>query len=356
MAKKYRVVHCGTGVTGKEALGAIISRPEFELVGLYVNSPDKIGKDAGTFCGMPNTGVKAVKDWDALLALKPDVLSYFADGVFRELEAVADMARFLERGVNVVASSLMPMVSHRHAPPQYAEPLRAAAERGRATFFAGGLDPGLATCHLASTLLSGVNKVRSIRSWEVHDYSNYNVEAMMRYGMGFGMPVDYAAGIFAPGVLVDIWGPQIKLLGSLIGRVPDDVRMIRETKLAHRDIQASWGEVKKGTVGAIRFEIQGLVEKRPFIVVEHITRIGMDMAPEWRHPGPGYEVCYFIDIDADPKMHCRLDFGSGDTMRSTLIATAMHMINAIPAVCAAAPGLTSFADLPVYTTTFARPG
>ena len=52
-----RVVHCGTGLTGREALRAIIEDPALELVGQYVSTPEKVGMDAGDLCGLPPTGV-----------------------------------------------------------------------------------------------------------------------------------------------------------------------------------------------------------------------------------------------------------------------------------------------------------
>ena len=47
-------------------------RPDLELVGLWVHSADKAGKDAGEIAGIEPLGVAATNDADALLALDAD--------------------------------------------------------------------------------------------------------------------------------------------------------------------------------------------------------------------------------------------------------------------------------------------
>ena len=71
-----RVVHCGTGLTGREALRAIIEDPALELVGQYVSTPDKIGRDAGELCGLAPVGVAASGDLDEVVSLGADCLCY----------------------------------------------------------------------------------------------------------------------------------------------------------------------------------------------------------------------------------------------------------------------------------------
>ena len=122
-----RVIHWGTGNTGRLALRGIIQHPELDLVGLYVHNPDKLGRDAGELIGLTPTGVVATSDVDALLALDADCLSYLGDGIGpRAPEAVAEMCRFLERGTNVVSTALNQLVY-----PATAAPRAARSARGR---------------------------------------------------------------------------------------------------------------------------------------------------------------------------------------------------------------------------------
>ena len=115
----HRVVHVGTGLTGKEALRAVIDDPALELVGVKVSSPEKAGTDAGRLCGGSDVGISATDDLDAVLALAPDCVLYCATAVRREAEAIADIVTYLEAGINVVTISTIPMVYPPAAPPEW---------------------------------------------------------------------------------------------------------------------------------------------------------------------------------------------------------------------------------------------
>ncbi len=54
-----RIVVWGTGVVGKMVTAEIVRHPVFELVGVGVSNPDKVGKDAGEICGIKAAGVPA---------------------------------------------------------------------------------------------------------------------------------------------------------------------------------------------------------------------------------------------------------------------------------------------------------
>ena len=93
-----RVLHIGTGLTGREVLRGIIEDPALELVGVQVSSPDKVGQDAGSLCGLPDVGVGAVADAEGLLD-GVECVAYCATAVGRADEAISDMARFLRAGI-----------------------------------------------------------------------------------------------------------------------------------------------------------------------------------------------------------------------------------------------------------------
>ena len=70
-----------TGNIGSHSLRAVIAHPNLDLVGLYVYSEDKAGRDAGELCGVAPTGVLATRDVGEILALQPDCVLYMADRV-----------------------------------------------------------------------------------------------------------------------------------------------------------------------------------------------------------------------------------------------------------------------------------
>ena len=78
---RYKVVQWATGNIGSHSLRAVINHPNLDLVGLYVYSEDKAGRDAGELAGTAPTGVRATRDIDEILALQPDCVLYMGDRV-----------------------------------------------------------------------------------------------------------------------------------------------------------------------------------------------------------------------------------------------------------------------------------
>ncbi|GFG99353.1 hypothetical protein MTIM_52320 [Mycobacterium timonense] len=113
-----RVVVWSTGGVGKVAIDAVRRRPDLELVGVWVHSADKVGRDAGELAGGDPLGVTATDDAGALIACKPDCVVYAASGPERDGAAVPDYVRLLTAGINVVSTSSTSLVH----PPSYFAP------------------------------------------------------------------------------------------------------------------------------------------------------------------------------------------------------------------------------------------
>jgi hypothetical protein len=92
----------------------------------------------------------------------------------------------------------------------------------------------------------------------------------------------------------------------------------------------------------------GVVDGREAIVVEHIIRMARDVAPEW--PISDHDATYRVEIEGDPDIQCTMTTGAAvghGAGNSAMAATAMRVVNAIPHVVAAPPGLLSSLDLPL---------
>src|SRR4051812_22293230 len=150
----YRVIQWSTGNVGRAALRCIIRHPELELVGLWVHSADKAGKDAGELCGLPPTGVLASNDADAFLALNADCVSYTATADLRPGDALKDMSRIAASGKNIVSSSVVAMVWPQHLEPGMRGPLEDACHAAGVSCFTSGIDPGWAN-DILPLLLTG---------------------------------------------------------------------------------------------------------------------------------------------------------------------------------------------------------
>jgi hypothetical protein len=351
-ARKLRVVQFGTGFVGHFALRAILEHPELELVGVWVHGEAKEGKDAGELAGAQRrAGIRAPRSLVEVLALGADCICSAAGGDGREQWMADAHCRFLEAGSNVVSSSIVGMVDPQ-AHPDRALALRLdrAARKGGASYFTSGIEPGFMSDTLPLAL-SGISQYwRSIRVQEILDYSTYipnEVEKLLGDVLGFGRPMDYEPILFAPGRLGYVWGGPVSLVARGLGVKLDSIReqVWRHPAQVTYEVPR-FGTVRAGSADAFRFELQGLVDGRPAIVLEHVTRLRPDTAPQWPsgEHGPGY----YVEVDGDPRIRCHVSCvgPDGDHHSGGILATGTRIVNAIPAVCAAAPGVLSALELP----------
>ena len=344
---KYRVIQWATGHVGKHALRAIARHPELELVGLWVSSDAKAGKDAGELCGIGPIGVQATRNADELLALAADCVSYAAATDYRPSEAIDDMCRILASGKNLVTSSFVPLIFPWQVIPAFAQQLEDACQRGGTSFYCSGIDPGFSPDALPIVLSSLSERIESVRAQEIFNYATYDQPETLFEVMGFGKPPGTMVPLLIPGALTMAWGPSVRMVAEALAVELEDVRQWYEVAVADEAFDISCGRIEKGTIAGIHFEVSGIVGGKPVIVVEHVTRLRDDIAPHWPHGvGPG---TYRVTIEGMPSMRCDLQIGfkSPDHNIDGCVATAMRLVNAIPAVCRAQPGVKSWLDLPV---------
>ncbi len=343
----YRVIQWATGTVGIHAVPAIIAHPDLELVGLWVHSDSKAGRDAGELCGGPPAGITATQDADALLALDADCICYTANSDLRPGQVVEDLCRMLASGKNVVNTSYVPLLLPAAAGDGVLDQLEAACQAGGTSIYTSGIDPGFGNAGLAIHSLALCKEVRKVRMSEIVNYATWDNPFTLFEIMGFGKPDTSTSLLLAPGSTTLAWGPVLHLVAKAIGLELDDVRETHEILMADADIEIASGTVAKGTISGMRFEIIGLIDGEERIIVEHVTRLRDDDAPDWPQ-GSGYR----IEVEGEPHLHIELGLSSdvGDHNHAGCLATAMHVVNAIPAVVAATPGVKTVLDLPVYST------
>jgi hypothetical protein len=346
-AMKRRVISWGTGNVGAFALRCIISHPELELAGVWVHGEDKDGKDAGELCGLPSVGVRATRDAQALLDAPADCVCYTATADLRPFEAIEDIVRILESGKSVVSCSVVPLVHPGSFFPEVRDRLAAACAKGKAAFLTSGIDPGFANDLLPLTLSGLVVDWKQIRVLEIINYATYNQPVVLFETMGFGKPLSETPLLLTPGTLEFAWGGTLRLLAEGLGVKLDDITSSYEKRPAERSLSIAGREVAVGTMAALRFVVSGMVAGHPALVVEHVTRLDDALAPDW----PTGNGSYRVEITGFPNVRCELEFEdqNGDHAVGGVILTATRIVNAIPAVCAASPGLLSMLDLPLIT-------
>ncbi|MCV7378237.1 dihydrodipicolinate reductase [Mycobacterium alsense] len=355
----------GPGSMGVIALRGVIDHPELELVDVVVHSDAKAGRDAGELCGIAPVGVTATQDPAALLAGDADAVVYAAGANLRPLEAVEDMASILRAGKNVVSCSVVPLVFP--AAPgldrgAFTDPLRRAALDGGASFFTTGIDSGFANDVLPLVLSGVARAIESVRVTEMFNYATYPDRAAVYEILGFGKPPEYAAFAAQPGMFAFGWGPVLHQLAAGLGVEIDRIEEGNERIPAAESFDTPTGHIAAGTIAAMRSTLTGYVGEKPTFVLDHVTRMHDDIAPDWPQPrisiapkdlgfgGASGRGLYRVEIEGSPSMRCEFEMAEDrDHDLGARIAGASRMVNAIPAVCAAPPGLLSALDLPLVT-------
>lgn len=346
------VVQLGTGNVGVHSLHALIADPEFELTGVWVSSDAKAGKDAAELAGLADsTGVRASTDLNAVLATGPRCAVYNAMADNRLPEALEDYRRILAAGINIVGSGpVFLQYPWQVIPDEIIKPLQDAARAGNSSLYVNGIDPGFANDLLPMALAGTCESIEQIRCMEIVDYATYDSAVVMFDVMGFGKPMDQIPMLLQPGVLSLAWGSVVRQLAAGLGISLDGVEEMYVREPAPEAFNIASGHIPKGSAAALRFEVLGLVDGVPAVVLEHVTRLRADLCPEWPQPAqPGGS--YRIEISGEPcyAMDICLSSRHGDHNHAGLVATAMRIVNAIPAVVAAEPGIRTTLDLPLIT-------
>jgi hypothetical protein len=341
----HRVVQWSAGGVGAIALRVLAARPDLELAGVWVHDPKKVGRDAGELAGTAPLGIAATSDAEALLALAPDCVCYTASGESRPDECIADLCRILARGIDVVTTSVPGLVHPAAFDAQQVERLERACREGGASLYASGIEPGFAGDQLVLTLATLTHRIRSVRTQEIFSYSDYPVAFTMFEVFGFGKPAEHRCIMELPGIQSSAWGPPVRMVADALGARLDGIRETYEKRVAERRLEVAAGVIEPGTVGAVRFETIGVIDGRDAIVIEHVNRMAPDLAPDW--PTAARDGTYRIAFDGEPSLTCELQLGTPtDFSQQGMIATAMRVVNAIPYVCAAPPGIATSQDLP----------
>jgi 4-hydroxy-tetrahydrodipicolinate reductase len=346
----YRVVVWSTGNVGRNALIGVHNRPDLELVGVWVSNPAKVGMDAATLAGVAGSwGVAATNDVDAILALQPDCIVNTAMADDRLFDALADLERMLRAGINVVASGPVLLQFPAGSSVGLARGVTEAALSGGASLHVNGIDPGFANDVLPLALTSISERIDEVRCLEVLNYNTYDQGMVLFDIMGFGKPMDEVPFLLQPGILSSAWGSVVHQIAAGLDVELDEVVEWYEREPAPYDFDVDSGPIKEGTVAGLHFELRGMRNGRAVVVLEHVTRVLDEIGPSW--PQPAGKGCYRVVVSGEPNYTLDLQLlgTDGDHNTAGLKATAMRLVNAIPAVVGAKPGLVTALDLPLVT-------
>lgn len=338
-----RVIQWATGGVGRAAIQGIASHPELELVGVWVHGDDKVGRDAGELAGLDPMGVAATNDADALLTQDADCVLYAPIMAQRE-----EVLAILRSGKNVVT----PLAWFYRGGRDWSD-LESACKEARVTLHGTGIHPGGVTERLPLVISAFSRAVTHVRAEEWSDLRTYGAPDVVRDLMLFGKTPDEATQSPMVAFLGDGFCQSIDMVADTLGfDLEPEKRVTHEVSAATRPIDSPIGVIEPGRVAAQRFTWEGLVRGEPVITVRTNWFMGEDgFEAGWGFGAEGER--FEVAITGDPSSRVTFkgwhpeSVAAGLERNPGIVATANHCVSAIPAVCAAPPGIQSYLDLPL---------
>ncbi len=337
--RRYRVVQWATGGMGRNCLRAIIDHPGMELAGVYVYGAEKAGRDAGELARRPATGVIATNDVRRILQLEADVAIHAGRIVPPYGSHDADIIALLESGKNVISINGYSHPQHWQGPRLHA--LQAACRKGGASLLSAGLNPGYVGEQLA-VVASGVCTV--VDQIDVVENASCVAVRNPRYvfeALGFGADPasidpnrpDYGPAASLNGMYEEVLAAMAHHLGMHLDGVSSDHRVHAATQ----DLRVAAGIIPRGRVSHFNWRWRGLVNRVPRLTMS------IHWYMETAHLDEPHPPLWRIHVRGQPGVRIAVEFEkrAGDTTPTSAeqIALAGTVINAIPLVCAALPGV-----------------
>jgi hypothetical protein len=348
----YRIVVWGPGGLGRVAIREVTRMPEFELAGVLAYSDAKHGADAGELAGIGPIGIQVTTDRDEALAIDCDCVLHLARD-FGRYGALDELVAILRAGRNVITVhpfQHIDVMGVTAAPAGSAELLAAACEVGGATFHATGIHPGMITDRMAGTLTGLCTDVRSIKVSENWDMTQYDTKTLTV--IGYGRPPEQMKANPAVAQMTDNYCLQnLHGLSRGLGVELARTEARNDYAAAPTDLHLKSMDVPAGTVGRLThtwFGYREADDEEPFLTMEVNWMVGRDeMLPAGINP----QDYYVVEIEGIPSITLRIGIQASITSGQQLMdpddpssepgywATIATLLQAVPRVCAAAPGI-----------------
>ena len=338
-----RVIQWATGGVGQAAIEGIVAHPDLELVGVWVHSEAKAGRDAGELAGIENLGITATGDVQALLDLKADCIVYAPLMPDEEL-----VCRMLSSGANVVTPLgwIYPSAAKSAA-------IERACAQGGSTLHGTGIHPGGITERFPLMVSALTAKITQVRSEEFSDLRTYGAPDVLRDIMLFGAEPEKALQSPMVHFLGGGFRQSIQLIADELGFAIDDrIEATNEVAVATAPIDTPMGVIQPGLVAAQRFTWTATVQGVPVITARVNWLMGEEhLDPAWHFGDAGER--FEVEVTGDPdclvtfKGYQPVSVEAGLVRNPGITSTANHCVSSVPYVCAAAPGIRTYLDLPL---------
>lgn len=325
---KIRVVQFGLGPIGQACVKVLMQKPAVELVGAIDIDPMKSGRDIGEVCGLKNPVGATVRS-EAAAALaewRPQVVVHTTSSFLDKIED--QLAQIIRSGCHIVSSSeelFFPV----ERDPEFCNRIDALAKQHNVAVVATGVNPGF-TMDVLPLCLSGVcTNVKAIKISRIGDASNRRLPFQQKIGAGMTR-AEFRKRLAAGGFGHIGLRESAQIVANTLGWKIESYKGTLQPVIAMRRVKTKYLTVEEGQVAGIHQALRCKIAGKDALVFD------------WKMFVGAKETYDGVEISGDPPINMRIHGGVfGDT------GTIGALVNTVPKVLNAAPGLRTMTDLPV---------
>ena len=323
-----RVLVYGLGPIGLMVARQLAARDGFRIVGAVDVDPAKVGRDVGEIADLPRP-LRVKVDPDARRALRksrPDVVVLCTASSVRAV--MPQLEGILKAKIPIVTTTEeLSYPVKRNLP--LARRIDALARKAKVAVLSTGVNPGFVMDALPITLTVACERIESISVNRVQDARSRRLPFQQKIGAGLSRE-QFAREVEGGSIRHVGLAESISMIAAALGWQLDRIADTVKPKIADATVASEFFAVDPGYVSGIIQDGFGYRHGTPVITMHMEAYLG---APE-----PYDEV----KVSGVPNLTLRIPGGvPGD------VATASIVVNSIPKVLAATPGLKTMRDLPV---------
>ncbi len=330
MQNEIKVVLFGVGPLGVAIAKGMVEKKGMKIVGVVDTAKDLVGKDLGEVLKLGKTlGVAVTDDAQNLLSeVKPDMAiiatKSSVKGIYPELTMC------IKAGINVV-STCEEMSYPYHKEPRLSAEIDQLAKKHGVAVLGTGINPGYLMDALPITLTGPCLRVDGIKVVRMMDSSKRRIPFQKKIGTGL-TPEQFEKNIREKVITGHVGlAESIAMIAGALGWKLDSITEFPpEPVIAKKEVKTPYTTVKSGYVAGLKSVAHGIKDGKPIIVLEFVANALVQ------------EEYDAISIEGVPNVNQKILGGvHGD------VGTVAVVLNMIPKVLNAAPGLVTMKDLPI---------
>jgi len=327
---ELKVILYGVGSIGSQIARLLLRKKGLKIVGAIDISSEKIGKDLGRVIGIEKPlGVVVSKDSERLLSSVDADIAVHATSSFLK-DVYPQLTCLIEHDMNVISTCeelSYPYVTD----PSLASNLDRSAREHGVTVLGTGINPGFLMDTLPIVLSGICQEVKHIKVERVIDAAKRRLPFQKKIGAGLTLE-EFKEMIEKKMITGHIGLEQsIAMIADALGLNLQKIEVEPvKPMLAEKPVESREIRVEIGKVAGLTQSAHGLIDGKTFVTLIFKAYIGAE------------EEYDSITIEGTPNVNQRIvPCIHGD------IATAAIVVNSIPKVINATPGLKTMKDLPV---------